>query len=111
MSSKFARAGVAPREKTLTSAVSRIRRGRSVMTFVLPMLSAVAVDVGDAELPFQGGQVLQIDGVDDVYDGELFWFCRDDEKAGDGVAAGVGLNIHILARPAGDFHDLLPRRL
>src|SRR2546421_8127050 len=111
MSSKFARAGVAPMVKMLTSAASRIRRRRSVIVVVLPMfVLAVAGDVRDAELPFQAGQLLQIDGADDVYDGELSWFCGNDEKSGDGVPAGVGVDVDVLARAAGNFHDLLPRR-
>src|SRR6476659_8473741 len=109
MSSKFARAGIAPRVKML-SAITNSRR-RLFMMIVLPMLRMhVARDVRDAELPFQAGQLLQIDGADDVYDGELFRFCGDDQKSGDGVAARVGVNVDVFARAAGDLHDLLPRR-
>src|SRR4051812_38048771 len=109
MSSKFARAGVAPRAKTLSA--TRSSRRRLVMMVVLPMLRVLAGrDVRDSELPFQAGQLFQIDRADDVYDGELFRFCGDDQKSGDGVAARVGVDVDVLARAAGNLHDLLPRR-
>src|SRR3954452_5531495 len=107
MSSKFARAGVAPRAKTLS--VIRNSRRRLVMAVVLPMLRVRAGrNVRDSELPFQAGQLLQIDGADDVYDGELLRFCGDDQKSGDGVAARVLIDVDVAARAAGDLHDLLP---
>src|SRR4051794_9524922 len=109
MSSKFARAGIAPRAKML-SAIKNSRR-RLFMTVVLPMLRMhLAGEVRDTELPFQAGQLLQIDGADDVYDGELFRFCGNDQKSGDGVAARFGVDVDVFARAAGDLHDLLPRR-
>src|SRR3954468_6468175 len=109
MSSKFARAGTAPRVKML-SAIKNSRR-RLFMTVILPMFRVRAGrDVRDSELPFQAGQLLQIDGTDDVYDGELFRFCGDDQKSGDGVAARFGVDVDVFARAAGDLHDLFPRR-
>src|SRR4051794_9491699 len=109
MSLKSARAGVAPRAKTLSAI--RISRRRLVIVVVLPMPRMRAGrDVRDSELPFQAGQLLQIDGADDVYDGELFRFCGDDQKSGDAVAARVGVDVDVFARAAGDLHDLLPRR-
>src|SRR3954471_486535 len=109
MSSKFARAGVAPRAKTL-SAIRSSRR-RLVMMVVLPMFRVRAGrNVRDSELPFQAGQLFQIDGTDDVYDGELFRFCGDDQKSGDGVAARLGVDVDVFARAAGDLHDLFPGR-
>src|SRR4051812_35979390 len=102
MSSKFARAGVAPRAKTLSA--TRSSRRRLVMTFVLPMLRMRAGrNVRDSELPLQTGQLLQIDRADDVYDGELFRFCGNDQKSGDGVAARVGVDVDVFARAAGDL--------
>src|SRR6266576_7234172 len=111
MSSKLARAGVAPRAKTLTRATSRTRRRRLFMMRFLPVLFlVVAVDVRDAELALQAGQLLDVDRADDVYDGELLWFCRDDQKSGDGIAAAVDVDVHVFLRAAGHLHDLLPRR-
>src|SRR5437588_1263851 len=108
MSSKFARAGVAPRVKRL-SAIKRSRR-RLFMMIVLPMLRMdFGGDVRDAELPFQAGQLLQIDRADDVYDGELFRFGGDDQKSGDAVTARLGVDVDVLFHFAGDLHDLLPR--
>src|SRR2546423_4347508 len=102
MSSKFARAGVAPRVKTLIAI--RSSRRRLVMMFILPMLRMRAGGVmRDAELPFQAGQLLQIDRSNDVYDGELSWFCGDDQKSGDAVAARVSVDADVFLRFAGDL--------
>src|SRR5258706_9797166 len=113
MSSKFARAGVAPMAKPLTSATSRTRRRRLLMMRFLPVLVLlileIARDVRDTELPFQAGQLVDVDRADDVYDGELLWFCRDDQKACDGIAAGIDVDIDVFLGAAGDLHDLLPR--
>src|SRR5438067_1531208 len=107
MSSKFARAGVAPRVKTL-SAIKSSRR-RLFMTFVLPMLRVnFGGDVRNAELSFEAGQLFQIDRADDVYDGELSWFCGDDQEACDAVAARVGVDVDVFLRAAGDLHNLFP---
>src|SRR5436305_7101150 len=109
MSSKFARAGVAPRAKTLSA--TRSSRRRLVMMLVLPMLRMhLAGNVRDAELPFQAGQLVEIDRADDVYDGELFRFRGNDQKPGDRVAARVGVDVDVFARAAGHLHDLFPRR-
>src|SRR5438445_7476322 len=102
MSSKFARAGVAPSVKRLSSAVTRSRRRRSFMMFPLAMLRMrLGGNMRDSELPFQSGQLLQIDRADDVYDRELFWFGGDDQKSGDGVAARFGVDVDVFPRAAG----------
>src|SRR5258708_34761708 len=94
----------------LISATNRRMRRRLLMVLFLAMLGLhVARNVRDAELSFEPGQFLEIDRADDVYDGELPGFCRDDEKSGDGVAVHLGVDVDILFRSAGDLDDLLPR--
>src|SRR5436309_1399883 len=62
----------------------------------------------NSELPFERGELIQIDGTDDVDDGQFPWLCREDHQPGDGFAARLGVDLHVVAPATLYRHDALP---
>src|SRR5258708_3274339 len=79
----------------------------SILVFVLR--PSLLRDAGDAEVPFDGRQLVYVDVADEVHDGQLLRLGGDDEQAVWRVTAHVEVDLGVLPIAALDLHNPLPR--
>src|SRR5260221_962551 len=81
-----------------------------VLLFILVFVLRPSLlrDAGDAEVPFDGRQLVYVDVADEVHDGQLLWFGGDDEQAVGRVTTHVEVDLGVLPSAALDLHNPLP---
>src|SRR5438045_2833495 len=97
------------------SAAKRTSAARRARLLILPLLFLLVplpplADVRDAELPFQRRELVEIDRADDVDERQLARLGRDDQEAGDVLAAHIEKDVDVLFHAAADGHHRLPVR-
>src|SRR5258708_24984148 len=79
------------------------------LLLVLVLRPSLLCDAGDAEVPFDGRQLVYVDVANEVHDGQLLRLGGDDEQAVGGVTAHVEVDLGVLPSAALDLHNPLPR--
>src|SRR5437870_11052977 len=94
------------------SATKPAAKRTSAMRLVIALLLLrVAVHPRDAEVSFEIGELLDVDGADQIDDGQLARLGAQDQQPGHLVAgAHVDVDLRVLAVAALDLHQALPAR-